>query len=153
MFVFLLLIFFSLAVQTSDVQVYMPSLSICTPLALSWSLAALMPMISLNILLHAEKSIFSKALRLTWANIDGKQANQKRTWIAVRSPLADLIFFALKNRRKKRNKLRKRFVVLIPHYSCGCLDVFDRVCLFWTFTLYIFMWIHIFFFLQFVVCP
>ena len=33
-------------------------------------------MISVNILLHAEKSIFSKAPRLTSANIDGKQTNQ-----------------------------------------------------------------------------
>lgn len=40
------------------------------------SVAALIPVISLNIQLHAEKSIFSKAPRLTSANIDGKQTNQ-----------------------------------------------------------------------------
>lgn len=39
-------------------------------------LATLVPVNSLNIQLHAEKSIFSKAHGLTSANIDGKQTNQ-----------------------------------------------------------------------------
>lgn len=42
--------------------------------------ATLMPAISLNIQLHAEKSIFSKAHGLTSANIDGKQTNQN-SWV------------------------------------------------------------------------
>lgn len=54
----------------------MPGVCLSLPRCYPLSVAALIPMISQNILLHAEKSIFSKAPRLTSANIDGKQTNR-----------------------------------------------------------------------------